>query len=466
MRNDEISPNTEIRIQTLHAMSLVIRASSLIRHSSFWFRHSAGALAFFLTVTFTTAAPVHVDLPTVMKLAGANNDEIQLARARHTETLAESKLAWQRFWPSLTLGAGYRRADGNVQDIAGAVFNVSKQHYTVGPNLMIDWSPGDMYYSALAAKQRALAAEQLAEKARRDIVTQATGRYYDLLSTEASLAIIEDDLRLSQDYEKQIGGAVDAGTAFRADLLRVKTQVSREKLAIRQHQEKRDLSAAALAEILRLPADTELRPAKADLVPVRLLDRKTGVATLLLQASQHRPEMKAASAVTTAAAWERERARVAPMIPSVQAGYGFGGLGGGFNGDLGNFDQSQNVFIGLGWKIGPGGLFDKQRKVIVSAQEEAANLQSAQVKAAIGREVVEAAAKAQSAHDQIGINDEAVSAAEEMVKLARERQASQLGVVLEYLLAREELTRAKQSRVMAVTDYNKAQHALKRAVGR
>lgn len=429
----------------------------------FSFLRSFGLLAF---ASVSVAAPVHVDLPTVMKLAGANNDEIQLARARHTETLAESKLAWQRFWPSLTLGAGYRRADGNVQDIAGAVFDVSKQHYTVGPNIMIDWSPGDMYYSALAAKQKALAAEQLAEKARRDIVTQSTGRYYDLLAAEASLAIIEDDLRLTQDYEKQIGGAVEAGTAFRADLLRVKTQVSREKLAIRQHEERRDLAAAALAEILRLPAGTELRPAKADLVPVRMVDRKIGVASLISQAAQHRPEMKAAGAITTAAAWERERARVAPMIPSVQAGYGFGGLGGGFNGDMGNFDESQNVFIGLGWKIGPGGLFDRQRKVIANAREEAANLQSAQVKAAIGREVVEAATKAQSAHDQVSINDEAVAAAQEMVKLAKERQASQLGVVLEYLLAREELTRARQSRVQAVTRFNQAQHELKRAVGK
>jgi len=423
-------------------------------------------LLLIVCVTTVTAAPLHVDLPTVMKLAGANNDEIQLARARHTETLAESKLAWQRFWPSVTLGAAYRRTDGNVQDIAGAVFDVSKQHYTLGPNIMIDWSPGDMYYSALAAKQKALAAEQLAEKARRDIVTQSTGRYYDLLAAEAALAIIEDDLRLTQDYEKQIGGAVEAGTAFRADLLRVKTQVSREKLAIPDHEERRDLAAAALAEILRLPAETELRPAKADLVPVRLVDRKTGVASLISQATQHRPEMKAAGAITTAAAWERERARVAPMIPSVQAGYGFGGLGGGFNGDMGNFDETQNVFIGFGWKIGPGALSDKQRKVIANAQEEAANLQSSQVKAAIGREVVEAAAKAQSAFDQVSINDEAVEAAQEMVKLAKERQASQLGVVLEYLLAREELTRARQSRVQAVTRFNQAQHELKRAVGR
>ena len=401
-----------------------------------------------------------------MMLAGANNEEIQLAKTKHTEVLAESKLAWQRFWPSLTLGAGYRRTDGNVQDIAGAVFDVSKQQYTVGPNLMIDWSPGDMYYAALAAKQRALAAEQLAEKARRDIVMQATGRYYDLLAAEASLAIIEDDLRLTQDYEKQIGGAVDAGTAFRADLLRVKTQVSRVKLAIRQHQEKRDLAAAALAETLRLPADSELRPAKADLVPVRLLDRKLGVATLLSQATQHRPEMKAAGAVNQAAVLEKDRARVAPMIPNVQAGYSFGGLGGGFNGDFGNFDDTQSMYIGLGWKIGPGGLFDKQRQVIAGAQEEATKLQAGQIKAAIGREVVEAAAKAQSAHDQIDINDEAVAAAQEMVQLAKERQASQLGVVLEYLLAREELTRARQSRVEAVAAFNKAQHELKRAVGK
>ncbi|MFM2167135.1 MAG: hypothetical protein RIS79_1506 [Verrucomicrobiota bacterium] len=446
-------------------MPFVIRASSLIRHWPFWFRHSAASLALILS-TALSAAAVHVDLPTVMMLAGANNDEIQLARTKHTEALAESKLAWQRFWPSLTLGAGYRRTDGNVQDIAGAVFDVSKQQYTVGPNLMIDWAPGDIYYAALAAKQRALAAEHLAEKSRRDIVMQATDRYYDLLAAEALLAIIEDDLRLTQDYEKQIGGAVGAGTAFRADLLRVKTQVSREKLAIRQHQEKRDLAAAALAETLRLPADSELRPAKADLVPVRLLDRKLGVATLLSQAAQHRPEMKAAGVLNQAAVLEKDRARVAPMIPNVQAGYSFGGLGGGFNGDVSNFDETQNMYIGLGWKIGPGGLFDKQRQIIAGAQEEATKLQVGQIKAAIGREVVEAVAKAQSAHDQIAINDEAVSAAEEMVKLAKERQASQLGLVLEYLLACEELTRARQNRVQAVTSFNKAQCELKRAIGR
>lgn len=437
--------------------------SPLFRNPTLGLGHLA--LMFICTGGMLSAAPMHVNLTTVMKLAGANNDEIEQARVRHVETIAESKQAWQRFWPTLSLNAGYRGHEGNVQDIGGAVFNARKQQYTVGTGVMIDWSPGDIYYSALAARQKALAAEHLAEKTRRDIVQDAIERYYDLLAAEADMAVIDDDLRLTQDYEKQLTGAVDTGTAFRADLLRVTTQVSRAKIAVRQGQERRDMAAAALAEILRLSPETALRPAKADLVPVAMMST-SGVATLISQANQNRPELRATGAAHTAAALESDRTRIAPMIPNVQAGYSVGGLGGGYAGEFGNFDDQQDFFIGLGWKIGPGGLFDRQRQKIADAREQGIALQANQVKAAIGREVVEAVLRAQSAKDQLSINDEAVGAAEEMVKLAKDRQASQLGVVLEYLLAREELTRARQGRVKSVTDFNKAQHELKRAVGK
>lgn len=440
-------------------MSFAIRASSFVRHLAAFFA---------LSLSVLHADPAFVDLRTVMKLAGANNDEIQLARTKHNEAVAESKQAWQRFWPALSLGAGYRGHDGRLQDIAGNVFNANKQQYNVGTGVMIDWSPGDIYYAALAAKQKALAAEHLAEKARIDIVTQSVERYYDLLAAEASMVIMEDDLRLTEDYAKQLEGAVTAGTAFRADLLRVKSQISRAKLAIRQGEEARDLAAARLAEILRLTPDAALRPAKSDLVPVKMMSGK-GVATMISLAQQNRPEMQAAQAIHSSMDAEKDRARIAPMIPSVQAGYTVGGFGGGpgvGGQQWGNFGRQQDFYLGLGWKIGPGGLFDRQRQNIANAREESASLQTSLVKAAIGREVVEAATRSQSASDQIKINDEAVDAAEEMTKLAKERQASQVGVVLEYLLAREELTRARQSRVKAVTDFNKAQHALKRAVGK
>jgi outer membrane protein TolC len=410
------------------------------------------------------ADPAYIDLRTAMRLAGANNEEIEVARLRHAEAVVESKQAWQRFWPALTIGVAYRGHEGNLQDVVGDVIETRKQQYSLGPGISVDWSPGDIYYSALAAQQRAVAAEYLAEKARRDVVQEAVDRYYELLAAEANVAVVEDDLRLTQDYSRQIGGAVSAGTAIRADLLRVQTQVSRLKLNIRQSQETRDVAAAALASTLRLPAHTPLRPAKSDLVPVALISGK-GVATLVSQAQRNREELLAQDAVIAAADLERKRAYVAPRIPSVKAGYNAGGLGGGRGGRWGPFDGYQDYYIGLGWTIGPGGLFDRERKNLANIRADVTRAQAEEIKAEIGREVVEAAVRAQSARDQIAINDEAVNAAEEMARLARERQASQIGVVLEYLLAREEVRRARQSRVKAVADYNKAQYQLMRAVG-
>lgn len=434
----------------LAIMPFVIRVSSL--------------LVLFLVQAVEAKDPNYVDLRTVMRLAGANNDEVELARVRHVQTIAESKQAWQRFWPTPSLGATYRAHEGNVQDIGGAVFDASKQHYTVGAAVMIDWSPGELYYEALVAQQRVLAAEHLAEKTRQVIVLEAIDRYYDLLGAEADVAVIEDDLRLLRDYAEQLDGAVTAGTAFRADLLRVRTQISRAQLQVRKGVEARDLAAASLVETLRLAPETPLRPAKADLVPVTLT-ASAAAPQLVEQALARRPEVLAAEAATNAAAVAERGSRVAPLVPNLQANYQGGGLGGGFGRDWGNFGGQQDFFVGLGWKIGPGGLFDRQRKRVTEAQKQGALLQSSQVKAVIGREVVEALARVRSAKDQIAINDEAVSIASEMVKLARERQASQLGVVLEYLLARDELNQARRSQVEAVVGFNKAQHRLQHAVG-
>lgn len=423
------------------------------------------ALLLFVWPLAVSAEPAYVDLATVMKLAGANNNEVKLAELKHTESLTEERLAWQRFWPSISLGAGFRGHDGRVQDIAGLVFDASKRQYSVGTEILLDWSPGNLYFSALAARQGALAAEHLAESARREIVLEAVRRYYALLATEADLAILDEDLRLTQDYGRQLEGAVSAGTAFRTDALRVQTEISRQMRRLRKSAEARDLAAAALAETLRVPPETELRAAKADLLPVRLIAPQHETAQVA-EATKNRPEIQAAAAAQEAAELERERARLAPVIPNLRTGYTFGGLAGGITGNPGNMGDTNDYFVGVGWKIGPGGLFDKQSQNLAETRKQAAALQTSQVQAAIGREVVEASARARSAYDQILLNEEAVNAATQMAALAKERQASQVGVVLEYLLAREELTRAKQDRARSVTEYNTAQHELRVALGR
>jgi outer membrane protein TolC len=418
----------------------------------------------FCLVSSLQSAPNFLDVRTVMKLAGAHNDEIELARVRHIQTIAESKQTWQKFWPSVNLEMGYRNYNGSIQEVGGAVFDAKKEQYTIGSAVVVDWSPGELYYAGLAAIQRVHVSGQLAEKARRDLVLQAVEIYYDLLAQEAAMSLVEDDIRELVGYSQQLAGAVEAGTGLRSDLLRVRTQVSRTRLHGRQLEEQRDILAAALAEILRLSPDTVLRPAKSDLVAVRLLpDIET--KTMLASAGTQRPEILAADAATEAARIEEKGAQVSPLLPSVQARYGAGGLGGGQDDAPENFGDEQDVFIGLGWKIGPGGLFDKQRRKIAETKAEAARLQTEEVKAVVGREVVVARARVASAGDQIAYSDEAVALARELVQITRERQTSEIGVVLDYILALEELRGALLARLKAVALYNKAQHSLLHAVG-
>lgn len=417
-----------------------------------------------LSASVVSAAPSYVDLPTVMRLAGAKNEEVETARSQFKAARLESDQAWQRFWPTLNFGAQFRGHEGQLQDVVGNILDVRKQQYGAGAGLAVEWAPGDIYYAALAAKQRAIAAGKGVDKARLDTVREATDRYYELLGAQAALSVIGEDLGVTERYASQLESGVQVGAAFRGDLLRVNTQLARLKIQTRQGEEALGIAAARLAETLRLAPETELRPGKADLVPVTVMPT-SDIPSLIAKAHGQRPELKSADALIAGLAREEERVRLGALVPSVQAGYSAGGFGGGRGSASGNFGEQQDYFVGFGWKIGPGGLFDSTREKLTATRRESLTLQTARMKAAIGREVVEAALRARSCQEQIRLSESAVTAAEEMTKLAAERQASQVGVVLEFVLAREELTRARLSRVRAVVDFNRAQQALRCAVG-
>ncbi len=410
------------------------------------------------------AEPAFVDWPTVMRLAGAKNEEVALARMQHQRALLDCDQAWQRFWPSLTIGSQFRNHEGRLQDVVGNVFDVRKEQYTVGAGVQVDWVPGDMYYGALVVKQKALVAEHALEKARLEVLRSAAGQYFDLLAAEAAVDVWREDLLVMERYSNQLGNAVQVGTAFRSDLLKVETQQARLQLQLKRAQEQLGMAAARLAETLRLPPEAQLRPAKSDLIPMRVIN-SSAIGDLVSKAQLSRPEIKAMQARNEGLRREEERVRIGPRIPTLQAGYTAGGLGGGRNGSSGNFGEQQDFFVGLGWKIGPGGLFDSARQKAAATSRESGVLEMQRAKASVGRDVVEAALRSQSNEDQIQISERAVKAAEEMSSLATERQASQVGVVLEFVLAREDLARARLDRVRAVTEFNKAQQDLRCALG-
>lgn len=406
-----------------------------------------------------------IDLPTALRLANAQNLDIQIARERLNEARANRDTATEQFLPWLSPGAAYRRHEGRIQAVDGTMLDANKQAYDVGGALTAQLDLGDAIYRSLATKQLVRAADQALESQRQDSTLAAAQGYYELSKAKALTDVVKEALAVSQDYQRELHAAVDAGIAFKGDELRVQVQTERYQLAVRQALEQQRVAAARLAQVLHLDPAVELVPQDADLVPLTLVGTNAQLDTLVRQALTSRPELKQSQALVLAARDARNGAVYGPLIPSVGAQAFLGGLGGGKNESTGNFGDSEDYAAGLGWRIGPGGLLDFGRTRATKARLEAARLGADKVRDEITRQVVESHTRTQSLFDQLATTRQNLATASETLRLTRERKQFGVGAVLEDIQAQQELTRARSDYLTAIAELNKAQYALTKAIG-
>src|SRR5439155_25205384 len=179
-----------------------------------------------------------------------------------------------------------------------------------------------------------------------------------------------------------------AGLAFRGDLLRVSVQAERNRLVLRQSIEQRQVAAARLAQVLHLDPSVDLVARDTDLAPLSLVETNLAIQSLVRRARAMRPELKQTQALVLAAQANKNGVVYGPLIPSIGAQAFGGGLGGGQNGESGNFGAQEDYFVGLGWRIGPGGLLDFGRQRAAKARLTATQLGAEKLNDEIIREVV------------------------------------------------------------------------------
>src|SRR6478672_9870622 len=77
-----------------------------------------------------------IDLPAALRLAGAQNLEIQIARERLKEAEAQRSSAVERFFPWIAPGISYHRRDGVAQAVPpGTISDAHFQSYSPGASL-------------------------------------------------------------------------------------------------------------------------------------------------------------------------------------------------------------------------------------------------------------------------------------------------------------------------------------------
>jgi len=423
-----------------------------------------------LCVTIARGEPtneVHlVDLPTALRLAGAQNLDVKIARERLAEAKANHSAALAQFFPWVSPGITYRQHDDKIQDVAGSIIDVNKYSYAPGATLEAQVDIGDALYKSLAAKQLAAAATHALEAQRQDSVLAAAQGYFDLALAQGSVGVARQSLQINADYEGQIHHALEAGIAFKGDELRVSVQKERSQQVLRQAIEQQRIAAARLAQVLHLDPAIELTAPDSDLAPLSLMETNAALDPLVHEALASRPELKQSQSVLAAAREAKSGVTYGPMIPSVGAQGFFGGLGGGRSGVPDTFGPQEDYLVGLSWRVGPGGLGDFTRARAAESRMKTAELTLEKQRDDLIRQVVEAVTHWQSLGDQLATTRRALAAAEEGLRLAQQRKEFAVGIVLETIQAEQDLTRARLDFLKAIAEFNKAQYALRKATGK
>src|SRR5215471_4684454 len=406
-----------------------------------------------------------IDLPTVLRLAHARNLDIQIAQERLEEAQANQEEAIWQALPWVSPGVIYRNHQGLIQDVVGNIIEAHKESYAVGPTSNLQLDVGDTLYKNLVARQLTKAARYAVAAQTQDSVFSAVEDYFDLLRAHELTNIAREAVGISQRYQAETHTAVEAGIAFKGDELRVQVQNERDNLVLLQTLQNERTAAVILAEVLHLDPAVNLIATNRDMTPLSIVRESRDLGALISQALITRPELGQTNALVGSAKYAKQGAAYGPLLPSLTGQAFTGNLGGDAENATGRSGGSQDYSVSLGWRIGPGGLFDMPHIKATGARFRAAQLTADKIRDDVIGQVVDAQTRVLSLHGQIDQAGRALNTAAETLRLTEERKEFAVGNVLETIQAEQDLTRARTDYANAVINYNKAQYALMRAIG-
>jgi outer membrane protein TolC len=306
------------------------------------------------------------------------------------------------------------------------------------------------------ASQRALDADKLSEQDARDlIVRMAASLYLNAQSaaarTQAAQSRVTDSstlLKLAQDRH-------DAGTATGVDVLRAQVQLANDKQALLEADNQYKQSLLSLARNLGMNPGSPLELAE----PLRYksLDQPAPDA-LVTSALTSRADYQSL-ATQRETLLEQQRANRARFYPKVS-----------INGNLGELGRSIGSVATTGLIQGQIDftVFDRDREG--EAQQLAARLrriddQAADLRRGVDEDIRAALLDLDSATQQVQVAAEGLELAKRELQEAQDRFMAGTANNVEVVTAQDELARAEENYILAVSSHVDAKYALARALG-
>jgi outer membrane protein TolC len=428
--------------------------------------------------TTTVAEPFLVDLPTVLRLADADNLQVGIARLQINQALARQQRAEALWLPSIRAGANYNRHDGAIQDVVGKQFDTSRGAFYSGlgagaygaaspmvPGVLAQFHLTDALFQPLAAKQVVGARSQGATAVRHDVLLKVALAHQELLRSAQEHAIARSTLIQAQELGELTGQFARVGQGAAADADRAATELSLRQIEVFRTEESLRVAGARLAQLLRLDFNLYLLPAEPTVLPLEFIDVNADLRELTATGLSQRPELAEQRYLVGEAVMRLRREKYAPLIPSVMLGASYGGFGAGVNGDFASAEDRVDVDALAYWEVrnlGQGDVAAKREASIILRQQQLRQLEALDL---VAREISEAYAQVQARWRSLGPAEQGLRSAELSRKRNWERIQAAQGLPIEALQANIALDSAQRAYLRSIVDYNTAQLTLQRALG-
>ncbi|HWA74521.1 MAG TPA: TolC family protein [Polyangiaceae bacterium] len=393
--------------------------------------------------------------------------------------------------PKLTLSARYSRLSKTKGDSAGSLvvaplnpngvlpanatlvkvpleFDTLPDNYSIGASLQVPVS--DYFLRVSKSESQAEFAKSAAEQnlisAERAAATDARGLYYSWVGARLSVVVAEVALEQARAHGEDVRHAVDAGTASKADALRVESRIAESERVLDAARH----SAADLEEQIRIARHDAPEQSYAIGEDVRGELPQSELPERLPDLSQyafsHRPELAAAKAriAATAKSAEIERAAMFPRLDLV-ANAQYANPNSRVFPQEEKFRGSWDAGAQLTWVISdiPGA---NSAARAASASSAAAQAEARALEDQVRRQVSAALQSLLDARAAIRTSEHGLAASEESYRVRRALFQNGRATSTELLDAELDLTQARRSALNARLELRMARARLDFAVGR
>jgi outer membrane protein TolC len=431
-----------------------------------------------------TERPLPINLATALRLAGARPIVIAAAEASVQTAAAQYRLTRVLWLPSFNVGAGYYRHDGATQGQSGTFYINSKDQFLGGAGLTAWVNAADALFAPLVARQVLQARTIDVQTARNDALLNTAEAYFNVQQARGTLAG-KMDVEAKALAIRQAINLQAITTARPTDRHRALTVHAEFRGAVDYAREQWTAASADLSQILRLDPSAIVLPVESPDLRVTLISPAEPVDSLIPIGLTNRPELASQQALVQAALVRIRQERLRPLVPSLLLQGSPGAVGpGGFvmAGEFGSgasgagnpWQARDDISVGLVWQSQNLGLGNRALVRERRAEQQELLVQLFRIQDMVAADIARshgqirgAAARVRTAEE--GLEEAGLAYEGSINELGKVGKTGEIGVVVrrafEVIDAVRALSRAYDAYFLSVSDYNRAQFRLYRALG-